>query len=294
MTRRGPALRPSTHDHRRAPRAVVGRGRRPRGRLRPGRGHGRVLAAAIGARSCWACGRGLEAYVAERMTMGIPLLYPWANRVGPEPGSRSPAATSSSTGCPRRCGSTRDGLAMHGLLAGVRGWRVERHEPTGEGTMPRGGFDFGADPRSGGVPVPARAGEFEAELAGPRLTGHHDRPGVAAAAPVPIAFGYHPYFRLPGRGPAASGRSRCPSASGLRLDGRMLPTGEREAVGGSGQGPLGSRTFDDGYVGGSRRARPRSCSRGAAGGSSSRCCRGLSVHAGLRARRGTTWSRSSR
>src|SRR5215468_1223167 len=25
---------------------------------------------------------GLEAYVAQRKTMGIPLLYPWANRVG--------------------------------------------------------------------------------------------------------------------------------------------------------------------------------------------------------------------
>ena len=33
----------------------------------------------------------------------------------------------------------------------------------------------------------------------------------------------------------------------LRLDGRMLPTGEREAVEVR-PGPLGSRTFDDGYV----------------------------------------------
>jgi hypothetical protein len=44
-------------------------------------GDGRVLAAATAARSCSVSAAGVDAYVAQRKTMGIPLLYPWANRL---------------------------------------------------------------------------------------------------------------------------------------------------------------------------------------------------------------------
>src|SRR5829696_4772207 len=70
---------------------------------------------------------GLEAYVAERKTMGIPLLYPWANRLSRrrfEVAGREVVIDPDAT--PLRLDAS--GLPMHGLLTAARGWRVERHE----------------------------------------------------------------------------------------------------------------------------------------------------------------------
>ena len=63
---------------------------------------------------------------------------------------------------------------------------------------------------------------------------------------MPIAFGYHPYLRLPGvdRG---EWEVAVPVREQLRLDSRMLPTGERAAARVH-AGRLGSRTFDDAFV----------------------------------------------
>ncbi len=62
---------------------------------------------------------------------------------------------------------------------------------------------------------------------------------------VPISFGYHPYLRLPGVD-RADWRVEIPVCERLKLDRRMLPTGERESVDVE-AGPLGDRTFDDEY-----------------------------------------------
>ena len=51
-------------------------------------------------------------------------------------------------------------------------------------------------------------------------------------SPVPIAFGFHPYLRLPGVD-RREWDIDVPVRERLRLDERMLPTGEREPVDGS-------------------------------------------------------------
>ena len=48
-------------------------------------------------------------------------------------------------------------------------------------------------------------------------------------ATVPISFGYHPYLRLPGVD-RSDWEIEIPVRERLRLDRRMLPTGEREAA----------------------------------------------------------------
>jgi galactose mutarotase-like enzyme len=64
---------------------------------------------------------------------------------------------------------------------------------------------------------------------------------------VPVAFGFHPYLRMPGLE-----RQRwvvdLPVSSRMRLDDRMLPTGESDPVR-IPPGPLGERTFDDAFDG---------------------------------------------
>jgi aldose 1-epimerase len=188
--------------------------------------------------------RGLGAYIAQRATMGIPLLYPWANRLGSRRFSVAgrevvidPQAT------PLRLDA--EGLPMHGLLTAAKGWHVERHEALGDGALLAARFDF-ADHAELMAAFPfAHELRFEATLTGPALT-IATTVSASGDAPVPIAFGYHPYLRLPGLA-REDWRIEVPVREQLRLDSQMLPTGERvDAEVHAGR--LGARTFDDAFV----------------------------------------------
>ena len=188
--------------------------------------------------------RGLRAYVAERATMGIPLLYPWANRVG---SMRFPVAGREVAIDPEATPLRRDahGLAMHGLLTAASGWQVERHEGVADGAAIAARFDFAAhDALMAAYPF-AHELRFEATLTGPTLTiATTVQP--SGDGPVPIAFGYHPYLRLPGLA-REEWHIEVPVREQLRLDSQMLPTGERVTAEVH-AGRLGARTFDDAFV----------------------------------------------
>ena len=188
--------------------------------------------------------RGLRAYVAERATMGIPLLYPWANRVGR---MRFPVAGREVAIDPEATPLRRDadGLAMHGLLTAASGWQVERHEGVADGAAIAARFDFAAhDALMAAYPF-AHQLRFEATLTGPTLT-IVTTVQPSGDGPVPIAFGYHPYLRLPGLA-REEWHIEVPVREQLRLDSQMLPTGERVTAEVH-AGRLGARTFDDAFV----------------------------------------------
>jgi aldose 1-epimerase len=63
---------------------------------------------------------------------------------------------------------------------------------------------------------------------------------------VPVAFGYHPYLRLPGLA-RSSWSIAAPLVTRLVLDAQMIPTGEREQAPPA-AGELGDRGFDDAYA----------------------------------------------
>jgi aldose 1-epimerase len=188
--------------------------------------------------------RGLRAYVAERATMGIPLLYPWANRVARRRfavAGREVVIDPDAT--PLRLDA--DGLPMHGLLTAASGWEVEHHEPLADGAALAARFDFAAHEELMAAFPFAHELRFEATLVGPTLT---IATTVRASddGPVPIAFGYHPYLRLPGVA-REDWHVEVPVREQLRLDSQMLPTGERMSAEVH-AGRLGARTFDDAFV----------------------------------------------
>jgi aldose 1-epimerase len=180
--------------------------------------------------------RGLDVYVEAGKTMGIPLLHPWANRLGGFSYSVDGVEVSLDADSPE-IRLEEHGLPVHGLVSALHDWQVVESGDTRlvAGRELRGLAEFPFDHRV----------EVAAELADHRLTLTTTVTPTGSRA-VPIAFGHHPYFVLPGV-PRAEWEIELPVDEHLLLDENLIPTGEREPAG-SLDGPLGDRTFDDGYT----------------------------------------------
>jgi aldose 1-epimerase len=170
-------------------------------------------------------------------TLGLPLLAPWANRLS-EWHYRVGDVEVDLAGLPLR--TDGNGLPIHGLLVGRPGWRVERCTTRGG----RAGVHAAIELDDPAFPFPHRV-EVTATAVDRRLTVDTTIVPTAQRA-VPVAFGWHPYLRLPGT-PRRRWRLRLPDRTHITLDDRGIPTGSevterREAD------PIGRRTFDDLYV----------------------------------------------
>jgi aldose 1-epimerase len=183
---------------------------------------------------------GLRAYAETGKTMGIPLLYPWANRLADwsyEALGRSVDLHRLEGGVVKADGET--GLPIHGALPGP--WRL----------VEAGATRIVAEQHPTWEPGFRAAFPFDHRI---RLDAGLDASGLriaatvtAADARVPVAFGFHPYFTLPGVA-RADYALELPAMRRLALGEGKVPTGEEEPVPAY-SGPLGERTFDDGYDG---------------------------------------------
>src|SRR3954454_14969004 len=181
---------------------------------------------------------GLEKYVAEHGTMGVPLLHPWANRVVERrfevAGGRIDVDRAEDSAA-----ADPNGLPIHGLLAGHPAWEVLAADSGHLAAR----FDFAAQADLlGAFPFPHEL-EMDVRLQGARLTVSTTLRPTGEVA-VPVSFGYHPYFTLPAV-PRAEWEVELPVREHYVVDERMIPTGEREPAQGVENGPLGARTFDD-------------------------------------------------
>ncbi|MEA2449955.1 MAG: aldose 1-epimerase, partial [Thermoleophilaceae bacterium] len=175
--------------------------------------------------------KGLKPYAESGSTFGIPLLHPWANRLDTDVDSplvrRDP-----------------NGLAIHGVVPSALDWRVAATGADEHVARLEAVLDYTSDELLAVFPHPHEL-TMEVWLAAGTLTvqttlrATHD-------APVPVAFGYHPYLRMPGAA-RADWRVELPVRTHLLLDDRMLPTGAAEPANEPLQ-RLGERGFDDAYA----------------------------------------------
>lgn len=183
--------------------------------------------------------RGLQAYLTDGKTLGIPILYPWANRLASNGYGLDGGAVTLTPGV----GGVRtdpNGLPIHGVLAAYPGWQVS------EQTANRltANLDFGSHPALlASFPFP-HVVTLDVTLADRTLTVQTTVTPTSSVA-VPLCFGFHPYLTIPGV-PRAEWVLETPPLHHLPVDGLGIPAGEVQ------QWPaysekLGDKTFDDGF-----------------------------------------------
>lgn len=170
-------------------------------------------------------------------TGGLPLLAPWANRLASRRYRVGRIAVDASR---VRLVTDDNGLPIHGLLVGAAGWRVDRLVAARDHAR----LDASIDVDSPAFPFPHRI-HVRATARDARLVVDTTIVPTGRRR-VPVAFGWHPYLRLPGT-PRRNWTLRLPPRAHLELDARGIPSGRstrepREAD------PIGSRTFDDLYT----------------------------------------------
>jgi galactose mutarotase-like enzyme len=183
---------------------------------------------------------GLDAYVEQGKTMGIPLLHPWANRLD----HLGYAVAGKEVNLPQRDPRIRlDGdRPIHGVMPAFLHWEL-----------------LGAPERSS---VKAKLSWTSPELlelfpfthelvleadVGDGILTMETTLRATGSDSVPVAFGYHPYLRVPGTSRTAW-QIQLGAFRRLVLDDRMIPTGAREPVD-QRSVELGDSSWDDAFDG---------------------------------------------
>jgi aldose 1-epimerase len=174
-------------------------------------------------------------------TTGLPLLAPWANRLG---SLRYRAAGVNVDLAGLLVPTDGNGLPIHGLLVGATGWRVDGYWARGKTARLNA---------SRAVDAPAFPFPHRIDVA---VSAREDRLVIdTTVVPtgrrrVPVVFGWHPYLRIADT-PRAQWQLRLPARDHLGLDDRGIPTGDAHPEHAE-RVSVGRRTFDDLYALGRR------------------------------------------
>jgi aldose 1-epimerase len=205
----------------------------------PGQG---MLGASLRHRGVEILGRvaDLKAAAAQGSTAGIPLLYPWANRLA-GPAYRAAGREVALDLTSPLLHLDANGLPIHGVPWSRLTWEVVEHRP--DGLTAR--LEWTGDDLMAIFPFQHRL-EMAVTLLPENLTLEM-RLAAGPDTPVPVSFGFHPYFVLPGL-PRGQWCLTLPPMRKLVEDGRGIPTGAEEPFAGY-DGKLGELDFDTGFAG---------------------------------------------
>ena len=169
--------------------------------------------------------RGLDAYITAGKTMGVPILYPWANRLSANDYGINGAVVTLTPGT----GGVRTdehGVPIHGVLTGYPGWLVSDRSDNSLTAV----LDFGGRPRLlASFPFPHVLTQ-RMTLEDRTLTVETTVTPTTAAS-VPLCFGYHPYLQLPGS-PARRVDLTTPTMRHRPVDDLGLPDRRARRLGG--------------------------------------------------------------
>jgi aldose 1-epimerase len=181
----------------------------------------------------------LAAAAAKGSSAGIPLLHPWANRLAGsvyEAAGRKVMLDLSS----RLLHLDGNRLPMHGVGWALLAWEVYEAKPDQIAAW----LDWNCTDLLAVFPFRHRL-EMTVTLRSDGLTVETTLV-AGSEGPVPVSFGFHPYFGIPGL-PRGQWQLTLPAMRRLAADERRIPTGGEEPFG-TFDAPLGETDFDDGFV----------------------------------------------
>ena len=194
---------------------------------------------------------GVAAYAREGKTMGIPLLYPWANRLAAFEYTVEGRAVAVPHD-PSRVALDDNGLPIHGVIAARLTWELtelpggEAHSLTARASWDDSRPDrFEVFPFRHDLEYVARLHVGRLEIA---LTVY-----ASGADAVPLAFGFHPYL-VPSGTDRAGWLVELPAMRHLELDAEQIPRAPGDAEPAR-SFALAAHTFDDGFDSVAERAR---------------------------------------
>ncbi len=176
---------------------------------------------------------------------GIPFLAPWANRMADggfwandKRYQFNPDLGTVHLG--------RDGIAMHGMLTSSTLWEVIEVKSDERSSHVTSRLQFWKYPElMANWPF---AHEYEITY---RLTDGilevSTKVTNLSAEPMPVVFGFHPYFNLPDV-PRSEASAHIPAHKHVETDGRLVATGEMRPANLPEWISLKDHTFDDGYT----------------------------------------------
>lgn len=182
--------------------------------------------------------------------MGLPLLYPWANRLAgfSFDGPSGPVELRKGSPLLKLGGN---GLPIHGAIPGGLPWQLVGGTcAASAGQEVRARLDWKQPELLEIFPFPHRL-ELVARIEEATLT-IEVLLTADAHTPVPVSFGFHPYLTLPGSDRRAW-EVELPVTKRLLLDERMIPTGASEPFTRT-RFALADSGWDDAFAGLERRA----------------------------------------
>jgi aldose 1-epimerase len=186
---------------------------------------------------------GVDAYVERGKTMGIPLLYPWANRLAGfdyTVAGRSVIVPHD----PARVALDDRALPIHGVIGGRLAWDVVR-APSPQEQVLQAGLSWSESRPELFEVFPFRHDlRYRARLAGGRLEIEVTVYACGEDA-VPVAGGFHPYLSLP-EVPRERWTVELPAMRRLALDDHQIPTGPERTLPAQ-SFLLAGHAFDDGF-----------------------------------------------
>jgi aldose 1-epimerase len=186
---------------------------------------------------------GVAAYAQEGKTMGVPLLYPWANRLA----GFDYSVAARSVRVPHDLARVRvdqNGLPIHGLVAGLMAWELMPSDDRSPRALAARLSWSDARPELFEVFPFRHELRYEAALRGGRLE-IVVTVDACGDDPVPLSFGFHPYLSPPG-----TERERLlvelPAMRPLALDAQQIPIAPEQALAAQ-HFELQARELDDGF-----------------------------------------------
>jgi aldose 1-epimerase len=194
-------------------------------RIAPGAGNNAFSLALAGEEFLWRPDGPLNELVERRLLFGMPFLSPWANRLDDNAYWVDGTQYHLNLGL----GNIRfdhSHQPIHGLLL-FEHWRVHKVHADDDGAEMISTFDFAAHPKLMAQFPFAHRLEMRHSLrkgrlyVGTRLVNE-------CTEPLPVSFGFHPYFRLPG-GDRNDWKLEICAQKHYKLNDRRIPTGETSA-----------------------------------------------------------------